>query len=604
MTNAITDMTITGLRQAYLDGKTTPAEVLNAIRKKAAEFTDRNIFIHQLTADEQAGYLKALEHKPIESHALWGIPFAIKDNIDLAGITTTAGCEAFAYTPETSAFAVQQLLDAGAIPVGKTNLDQLATGLNGTRSPWGPGRNAFNPDYISGGSSAGSATAVALGLASFSFGTDTAGSGRVPAGFNNLVGLKPSRGLLSATGMVPACRSLDCISIFALTTADANQVLAIAEGFDERDGYSRANSFSNSPRNFGCRQGPIKLGVLPQAQLKFFGDEHYAAAYSKTLAAIKNDGFDLVEIDYTPFNEAALLLYEGPWVSERYIAALPVIEENPDALLPVIRTIIEPGGARSATDLFRAQYRLQELKLACVAQMAGLDALLTPTAGKHFTVEELLAEPIRYNSDLGYYTNFVNLMDMAAVAVPTMFTDNDMPFGVTLVGPALSDRALLSIGNRIEQCCPRDKLGTLTAATNKPSPAIGNTNFVDVAVCGAHLDGLPLNWQLRERGAILVTTTTTSASYRMYALAGGPPFRPGLIRDTKAGAAIAVEVWQVPAAEFGSFVAGIPAPLGIGKVELTDGHWVTSFICEPYGIEGAEEITQHGGWRTYLAAKS
>ncbi len=595
------DMRLVALRQAYQNHTLTPAQVMANIRQRASLFEDRNIWIHLLTESEVAPFINGLADKPIADYPLWGIPFAIKDNIDLAGITTTAGCEAFAKIPHESAFAVQRLLDAGAIPVGKTNLDQLATGLNGTRSPWGPGRNAFDPEYISGGSSAGSATAVALGLASFSLGSDTAGSGRVPAGFNNLVGLKPSRGLLSASGMVPACRSLDCISIFALTSEDANQVLARAEGFDPRDGYSRQNNFANSSRRFGLREGPIKLGVLPESQLRFFGEELYAQAYNATIETLRKAGVELIEIDYSPFNEAALLLYEGPWVSERYIAAQPIIEDTPEALLPVIRAIIEPGGARSATDLFRAQYRLQELKLACEAQLQGFDALLTPTVGKHFTVEELQQEPIRYNSDLGYYTNFVNLMDMAAVAVPTGFTTADMPFGVTLVGPALSDRTLLSMAQKIETLCPRNRLGTLPFSVGEPNLAIGNKTVIELAVCGAHLEGLPLNWQLTERGARLKTRTYTSEDYRLYALAGGPPHRPGLIRDSANGQAIAVEVWQIPAEEFGSFVADIPAPLGIGKVELADGRWISSFICEPYGIEGATEITALGGWRAYLA---
>lgn len=594
-------MTITALREAYLSNKTTPADVLADIRERSKKYADHNIWIHALSETELQPYLERLENKPIDSLPLWGTPFAVKDNIDLAQVPTTAGCEAFAYTPQDNAKVVQQLIDAGAIPVGKTNLDQFATGLNGTRSPFGECHNAFNPDYISGGSSSGSAVAVALGLASFSLGTDTAGSGRVPACFNNLVGLKPSRGLLSATGLVPACRSLDCISIFALNSSDANAVLACAEGHDAADGYSRENTYSNRARHFGERNGPLSFGVIPEAQLKFFGDKGYESAYRKTLSALKSAGITLKEIDYAPFDEAARLLYEGPWVSERYIAIEELITTNPDALLPVIRTIIEPGGEPKAVDLFRAEYRLEALKRICAAQLEGIDCVLTPTAGRLFTIAELLEEPIKRNSELGYYTNFMNLLDMASVAVPTSFTDEGLPFGVTLAGPALSDRALLSIAQRIQNIIPLP-YGTekTTPEANSYAP-ISDQNYIDVAVCGAHLDGLPLNWQLTERGAQLTESTTTSASYRMYALAGGPPFRPGLIRDTEQGAEIQVEIWRVPAAEFGSFVANIPAPLGIGKVELADGRWVSSFICEPYGIEGAKEITELGGWRRYCA---
>ena len=597
-------MTLTALREAYLTSQSTPAEVLADIRERSQQYAGHNIWIHALSETDVQPYLDALNDKPIDSFPLWGIPFAVKDNIDLAGVPTTAACEAFAYTPQVNATVVQKLIDAGAIPVGKTNLDQFATGLNGTRSPFGECHNAFNPDYISGGSSSGSAVSVALGLASFSLGTDTAGSGRVPACFNNLVGLKPTKGLLSATGLVPACRSLDCISIFALNSADANMVLSCAEGYDATDGYSRKNTYSNSARHFGERAGALTIGVIPEAQLKFFGDEGYENAYRKTLDALKNSGISFKEIDYAPFDEAARLLYEGPWVSERYLAIEDLIKTNPDALLPVIRTIIEPGGKHKAVDLFRAEYRLEALKRICAAQLEDIDCVLTPTAGRLFTIAELLEEPLKRNSELGYYTNFMNLLDMTSVAVPTSFTDDGLPFGVTLVGPAFSDRALLSVAQRIQSLLPLPSGAEAAVSLNLAQPTVADQSHIEVAVCGAHLEGLPLNWQLTERGARLAESTTTSPFYRMYALAGGPPFRPGLIRDEANGAAIDVEVWRLPSSEFGSFVANIPAPLGIGKVELVDGRWVSGFICEPYGVDGAEEITGLGGWRRYMAGRS
>ena len=593
-------MSIDALRSAYSGNTLTPAAVMADIRQRSRQYSAHNIWIHQLSAAEQQPYLDTLADKPIAEYPLWGIPFVIKDNIDLAGIPTTAGCEAFRYTPEVSAQVVQQLIDAGAIPVGKANLDQFATGLNGTRSPWGPCKNAFNPDYISGGSSSGSAVAVALGLASFSLGTDTAGSGRVPACFNNLVGVKPSRGLLSARGLVSACRSLDCISIFALNSSDANQVLACAEGYDSADGYSRTNPYDNQTRHYGLRQDVLRVGVISQGQLKFFGDQAYVQAYQQTLDKLVVDGIELVEIDYQPFDEAAQLLYEGPWVSERYLAIQTLIEQQPEALLPVIRTIVEPGGSALATDLFKAQYRLEVLKQQALAQLQSLDCLLTPTAGRLFSIEEMLAEPIKHNSELGYYTNFMNLLDMASVAVPTAFTEKGLPFGVTLVGPAFSDRALLSIASRIQQICSLPQGLDQQPIPTQSANLVSDSQVIEVAVCGAHLEGLPLNWQLRERGGVLSETTDTTNAYRMYALAGGPPFRPGLIRDADQGSKIAVEVWRLPASEFGSFVANIPAPLGIGKLELADGRWVSGFICEPCGIEGAEEITHLGGWRRYL----
>lgn len=595
-----TNMTIKALQRAYAEGSLTPSQLMADIRTRAAEYEDRNIWVHLLSAEEQQPWLDALADKDPQRHPLWGIPFVIKDNIDLAGIPTTAGCPAFAYTPEASAQVVQQLIDAGAIPVGKANLDQFATGLNGTRSPYGPCRNAFDPDYISGGSSSGSAVAVALGLASFSLGTDTAGSGRVPACFNNLVGVKPTRGLLSSTGLVPACRSLDCISIFALDTDDANAVLACAEGFDPRDGFSRDNCFDNSARQYGLRSGALRIGILPQEQLKFFGDEGYEKAYQDTLKALSAAGIELVTIDYDPFDEAARLLYEGPWVAERYIACQPLIEQQPEAIHPVVRAIVEPGAEPRATELFRAQYRLQALRLACMAQMEGLDCLLTPTAGRLFTVDEMLSEPVLYNAQLGYYTNFMNLLDMASVAVPTAFTATGLPFGITLVGDHFSDRALLSVANRIRQVLPLPLGNSSLEAAVTGAASCGDKAYTDLVVCGAHLEGLPLNWQLTERGATLKQRTLSAGSYRLLALAGGPPQRPGMIRDELNGRAIEVEVWSIPTAELGSFVAAIPAPLGIGKVELSDGQWASGFICEYSGLAGAQEITEYGGWRNWL----
>lgn len=595
------NMTLSALRNAYLKQKLSPAELLRRIRERSAQYADHNIWIYQLSDTELQPYIHALADKPIDSTPLWGIPFAIKDNIDLAGVPTTAGCTAFTYTPTQSAQVVQQLIDAGAIPVGKTNLDQFATGLNGTRSPWGACRNAFNPDYISGGSSSGSAVAVALGLATFSLGTDTAGSGRVPACFNNLIGLKPTRGLLSATGLVPACRSLDCISIFALDSIDANVVLQCAEGEDASDGYSRTNPYRNQARHFGCRDGGMTLGVIPNAQLKFFGDQGYIDAYARTIEQLSAAGIELKEIDYEPFNEAAKLLYEGPWVAERYLAIEHLVKSKPETLLPVIRAIIEPGGEPRATDLFKAQYRLEALKKQCLAQLESLDALLTPTAGRLFTIDEVLAEPIQRNSELGYYTNFMNLFDLASVALPTTFTEQGLPFGITLASTAFSDRALLSIANRIQRILPLPSGVDNSPLTQLPAPPVENSNTVDIAVCGAHLDGLPLNWQLIERGGVLLARTTTSKAYRMYALPDGPPNRPGLIRDKQLGAEIEVEVWRLPTREFGSFVANIPAPLGIGKVELIDGRLVSGFICEPYAVHDAQEITHMGSWRRYMS---
>ncbi len=596
------DMTITSLQKLYRSEELTPRKVLSDIHQRSKLYVDHNIWIHLLNTEELEFYLLGLESKD-KTSPLWGIPFAIKDNIDLAGIPTTAACPEFAYTPESSARVVQQLINAGAIPVGKTNLDQFATGLNGTRSPYGACKNSFNPDYVSGGSSAGSAVSVGLGLASFSLGTDTAGSGRVPACFNNLIGLKPSRGLLSAKGMVPACKSLDCMTIFAYDSDDANLVFSVAEGFDIADNYSRKNPFPNQSRAYGDRQGKLRVGIIPEEQLDFFDDPTYAAAYIATLNRLKADEIECVEVDYQPFDEAARLLYEGPWVSERYIATQPLIEDNPDAVFPVVREIISRGCEPKATELFKSQYRLNALKQVCDQQFNGLDCLLTPTAGRCFTIDEMLEEPVLRNSQLGFYTNYMNLLDMASVAVPTQVTSKGLPFGVTLVGPTFSDRALLSIAKRFQKIFTLNIGASGIPKNNVEVTTVTNSEYIDVLVCGAHLQGFPLNWQLTERGATLKTVTRTAPVYKMYALAGGPPFRPGLVMDEAKGAAIDVEVWSMPADQFGNFVDGIPAPLGIGKVKLADDSMVSGFICEPYGIKGAKDITQLGGWSAYMQQK-
>ncbi|MFT6308192.1 MAG: allophanate hydrolase, partial [Halioglobus sp.] len=469
--------------------------------------------------------------------------------------------------------------------------------------PWGPCLNSFDKTLVSGGSSAGSAVSVALGLASFSLGTDTAGSGRVPASFNNLVGVKPTRGLLSTNGVVPACKSLDCVSIFALHCDDANEILSIAEGFDAEDGYSRANTFSNRTDFYGKFDSQITLGIIAQDQLKFFGDEEYESAYRATLVQLGNSGIRLVEIDYAPFDEVAKLLYEGPWVTERYIATLPLIEEQPEAFFPVVRDIIAPGGKPSAVELFRAQYRLNELKQPCSDQLKNVDALLTPTAGSLFSVEQMLRDPIKHNSELGYYMNFVNLLDMAALSVPATFTQSGHPFGITLSASAFTDRRLLSIGNRLQQLFKLPLGTTIQLLPQLCEKSVGRSDWMDIVVCGAHMQDMPLNSQLTDRGGYFVERTRTAAEYQLYALDETPLQRPALVRSSDAGAAIAVEVWRMPSAELGSFLSGIAAPLGLGHVSLSDGRALCGFIAEACAVTGATDVTHLGGWRTYLDSK-
>lgn len=573
------DLSLSSLRRDYVAGTRTPRGVIADILARIPLHADDNIWISTLTAAELEPYLAALDGREPTSLPLYGVPFAIKDNIDLAGVATTAACPAYAYLPERSAHVVERLVAAGAIPVGKANLDQFATGLVGARSPYGATRNAYNPEYVSGGSSGGSAVAVAHALASFALGTDTAGSGRVPAGLNALVGVKPSKGLLSARGLVPACRSLDCLSIFALDTVDARAVLDVAAGFDAEDIYARelALAPADTPARF-------RFGVPAAGQLEFCGDADMAAAFAGAVAQMVAAGGEAVAIDFTPFREAARLLYEGPWVAERYAAIADFIQARPDALLPVTRAIIEPAAQLGAVAAFQAQYRLLELKRRTDAVLAELDFVLTPTAPTHYRIREVEADPIRLNANLGIYTNFMNLLDYAALAVPGAGRlPNGLPWGVTLFAPAGHDRRLLAFGARFAAAAPAETL--------------------ELLVCGAHLSGLPLNHQLTERGATLVEATHTAPAYRLYALAGGPPYRPGLVRDPAAGTAIAVEVWRLPLATLGSFMAGIPAPLGIGSVELADGRWVKGFICEGHALAEATDITAYGGWRAYLAAR-
>ncbi len=595
------DLRLGALKTAYSDGSLRPRDLILALHKRAAGLQDAfKLFIHLLTPEELEPYLAALDGQSPAALPLYGVPFAIKDNIDLAGIPTTAACPAFAYVPAESATIVQQLIALGAVPLGKTNLDQFATGLNGTRSPYGACRNSLHPDYPSGGSSAGSALAVALGVASFALGTDTAGSGRVPAALNNLVGLKASKGLISTAGVLPACRTLDCVTYFTATALEASQLLALTVRLDARDAYSRANPLWNDASAFGKPRAGFRFGV--PAQLEFLGCHESPALFAATIEQLKAIGGEAVAIDFAPFLEAARLLYTGPWVAERYSVAGALIEEQPDAVLPVIRAVLEKAPAVTGVDTFRAQYRLQALKAECDRLLDGLDCILTPAYPRPVSLAELAAEPVQRNSDLGYYTNFMNLLDYAAVAVPAGFMQNGLPWGVTLFGRAFTDQYLLGLADALQR--QHGLLLSGERTLESPAPAsLARHDRARVVVCGAHLDGLPLNWQLRLRGGRLLEATQSSPDYRLYALAGGPPYRPGMVRVADGGAAIAVEVWELPSSELGSFLTGIPAPLGLGKVQLADGRWETGFICEPYGLAGASDITAFGGWRAFLQRK-
>ena len=526
------------------------------------------------------------------------LTFAVKDNIDVAGWPTTAACPAFAYTAIAHATVVQRLLDAGASLLGKTNLDQFACGLNGTRSPYGAVPNAINPLHVSGGSSSGSAYVVATGQVDFALGTDTAGSGRVPAGLNNIVGLKPSRGLISAHGVVPAAQAVDCVSIFATTVARAAQVLAAALGHDAADPYSRALSLASAP--FGAR---FRFGV--PASLEFFGDEAARAAFDEAVQRLKDLGGEAVPVDFGVFSACADMLYGSALVAQRYEAIRDFFDAHEAEVIEPVRSIVGAGRSHSAADLVAAQTRLAALAQQAEPLWRGLDLMVVPTAPTHPTIEAMLADPVALNRQLGAYTNFVNLLDYAALSVPSSFRPDDLPFGITLIGRCGSDWQLAELGQRYHHATGLTQ-GVTGRPLPEPQPIAGLTLAaaprVRVAVVGAHLSGMPLNGQLTERGATLISRTHTAPVYRLYALPDTTPPKPGLLRVAPGeGGRIEIEVWEMPLAEYGSFVALVPAPLSIGSLQVADGSSVQGFLCEPLVLQGAADITHLGGWRAYLA---
>jgi allophanate hydrolase len=590
-------LAISALRTVYNSGQAKPSDVIAEIYDRIGGEPTQPVWISLVPRETAIARARELESDPAAGTLpLYGIPFAIKDNIDLAGVPTTAGCPAYAYSPERSATVVERLLSAGAIPIGKTNLDQFATGLVGTRSPYGACSSVFDARYIAGGSSSGSAVAVAKELVSFSLGTDTAGSGRIPAAFNNLVGLKPSRGLLSTAGVVPACRTLDCVSIFAANCSDAQAVWRAAKGYDPHDPYSRVPGPGDEAAPWAA--GNFRFGVPAPYQLEFFADQESAGLYHAAVARLEQLGGTKVEIDFSIFRAVAELLYSGPWVAERLAAILPFFESHSEEMNPVVAGII--GGARrySAVDAFEAEYRLRTLRLASEREWQRMDVLVLPSAPTIYTHEEIAADPVRLNTNLGYYTNFVNLLDQAAVAAPGGFRSNGLPFGITFIGPAFTDEALLAHADRFHRS---------HAYVAGPVVDLGSCppGCIAVAVVGAHLSGQPLNWQLTERRARLLKATRTLPCYRFYALPGTQPPKPGLLREEGfRGPGIELEVWAIPENEFGSFVAAVPPPLAIGSATLEGGETVKCFLCEPYGLSGATEITQFGSWRAFLASQS
>ena len=589
--------TVAAIVAAHRAGTLDPVETVARVFQRIRDYNDPAVFISLRDETNALSEAESLKAKNAADLPLYGVPVAVKDNIDALGFQTTAACPAFAYTPAHDATAVARLRAAGAIIIGKTNLDQFATGLVGVRSPYGIPKNSIREDLIPGGSSSGSATAVGAGLVPLSLGTDTAGSGRVPAMLNNIVGLKPSLGMISTAGLVPACRTLDCISVFALTVDDAALALSVMAGPDQADPFSRdrpLGAITPFPAN-------MRLGVPRNGQLIFFGDKKSEAAYGDALKRWTSLGAELVEFDLEPFYETARLLYEGPWVAERYLVIRNLLASAPDSIHPVTREITAAGARLTAAETFSALYRLQGLRKIVERTFANIDALVLPTAPTAYTTAQVLANPIELNSRLGTYTNFVNLLDLCGLALPAAMRGDGIPFGITLLAPAGRDAMLASIG-RVFHANTKLTVGAkgVAQAPLAPLPA-SSSDEIPIAVVGAHLSGMALNGELKALSAKLIEATNTAPDYKLYALKTTPP-KPGMLRvEAGKGASIELEIWSMSSSAFGKFVNAIPAPMAIGTVRLADGRSVKGFLVEPEVLGEARDITAYGGWRKYMA---
>ncbi len=561
-----------------------PLAAAKAALAADAAHADPAIWITRVPAEAVLARAAALEAEGARDRPLWGVPFAVKDNIDVAGLPTTAGCPGYAYTPATHAPAVQALLDAGAVLLGKTNLDQFATGLVGVRSPYGVPRNVFDRLRVPGGSSSGSACAVAAGIVPFALGTDTAGSGRVPAMFGNIVGLKPTIGSVSARGMVPACRSIDTISVFARSVDEALAVARVIAGWDGADPYSRA---APAPYLRRGADAPARIACVAAAGCSPEQARLYRAAAASVAAE---------EVGIGPLLQVARLLYDGPWVAER-TAALRDTLATPDMLHPTTRTILAAGLERRTVDAFDAFHVLAQARRFAADLFRRFDGLLLPTAPDTPTLAELAADPIGPNSRLGTWTNFVNLCDLAVWAVPAGMGADGLPAGVTLVGPAWSEGWLAALADRLHRAAT-SHVGATTAPL--PAAALSDTVAADETALfciGGHMAGLPLNGQVTALGGRFVAAAKTRPSYRLYALGN----RPGLVA-APGGSAIAGEIWALPTGAVGALLAQVPPPLGFGTVMLESGPCL-GFLAEAAGVAGAADISHHGGWRAFLAAE-
>ena len=590
-------LNIGSLQAHYRSGSLTPGEVIREIYRRIRALPKNPIWIHLVPEEDAVCAAEALHGTA--AHPLAGIPFAIKDNIDAANLPTTAGCPMFSYVAEKDATIVERLKKAGGILIGKTNLDQFATGLVGARSPYGACSTVFHPEYISGGSSSGSAVAVAAGLVSFALGTDTAGSGRVPAAFNNIVGLKPTRGVLSTHGVVPACRSLDCVSIFCLTAEDAQAVLSIAAGYDRNDPYSRHLPPAKPATS------TYRIGVPSPPDLDMV-DHGYLALFTQAERRLTSLGHTLIEVDIKPFLRTAQLLYGGPWVAERFAAVGRFVKENAEAVHPVVRDIILGGENYSAVDAFNGQYALEKFRQEASDTWKVVDFLLLPTVPETFRIAEIESDPVALNSRLGVFTNFLNLLDLVGVAAPAGFRADGLPFGITLVGQTFSDYSLIALADSYLISLRPSLGGTNLSYPETPVFAKrANSDRMMIAVVGAHLTGEPLNYQLTDRDARFVRTAKTAPSYQLFALPGTSPAKPGLIRiGAEGGVSIDLEIWELPVSQFGNFLQEVPSPLTIGVIHLSDGRAVKGFLCEEAAVQDARNISTFGGWKAYLKSQT
>jgi len=593
--------TVAAIVAAHRSGHMTPAQTVARSYQRIRDYNDPAVFVSLRDEKAAIAEAEALTAKESSALPLLGVPVAVKDNIDAHGMATTAACPAFSYSPAQDSTAVAKLRAAGAIIIGKTNLDQFATGLVGVRSPYGIPLNPIRADLVPGGSSSGSGVAVSAGLVPLALGTDTAGSGRVPAMLNNIVGLKPSLGLISTAGLVPACRTLDCISVFSLTVDDAMTALAVMAGLDGADPFSRSRPLGQ----ISAFPGQLRLGVPRKGQLIFFGDTASEKAYGEALERWTKLGATLVEFDLEPFYETARLLYEGPWVAERYLVIRNLLASSPDSIHPVTREITVAGARLTAADTFSSLYRLQGLRRIAERTFAHLDAIVLPTAPTAYSTAQVLANPIELNSRLGTYTNFVNLLDLCGLALPAAMRPDGIPFGITLLAPAGHDAQLASIGRAFHA---DTKLTMGANGLTQPPLAAPSTGLVGdeiaIAVVGAHLSGMALNGELQALNGRLLEATTTAPDYKLYALDTTPP-KPGMLRvDAGTGTAIKLELWALSAAAFGKFVAAIPPPMAIGSIRLAAGRDVKGFMVEPIAAEGARDISSFGGWRAFMAEKA